>query len=154
MGSSAKSSLTPLMCDAEHGGEIFFVAEQHVDLADQLAVHFLRLGFAADGLPERVAVVQVVGDGRAVAAGGVHGFRGDFGGGGGERGEDAAGVEPARAVLGAEDRFPVEIAGLDLADGGVAAVGAAGGGAHAEAALGKVEAVAHGAAHAVVRDPA
>ena len=48
---------------------------------------------------------------------------------------------------------PVEVAGLDLADGGVAAVGAAGGRAHAEAALGKVEAVADGAAHAVVGNP-
>ena len=49
---------------------------------------------------------------------------------------------------------PVEVAGLDLADGGVAAVGAAGSGAQAEAALGEVEAVAHCAADAVVRDPA
>ena len=153
MGSSAKSSLTPLICDAEHGGEVFFVAEQEVDFADEFAVDLLRFGFAADGFPEGVAVVEVVGDGRAVLAGGVHGFCGDVGGGGGERGEDAAGVEPARAVLGAEDRVPVEVAGFDLADGGVAAVGAAGGGAQAEAALGEVEAVAHGAANAVVRDP-
>ena len=36
----------------------------------------------------------------------------------------------------------------------MAAVAAAGGGAHAEAALGEVEAVADGAAHAVVGDPA
>ena len=86
--------------DAEHGGEIFFVAQQQIDLADQFAVHFLRLGFAADGLPERVAEVEVVGDGSAVAAGGVHGFGGNLGGGSGERGEDAAGVEPLRAVLG------------------------------------------------------
>ncbi len=59
-------------------------------------------------------------------------------------------VEP---FCGAEDRLPIKVAGLDLADGGVAAVGAAGSGAHAEAALSKVEAVAHGAADAVVRDP-
>ena len=89
-----------------------------------------------------------------VFARGVHGFDGHFGGGSGKRGEDAAGVEPARAVLRAEDRLPIEVAGLDLADGGVAAVGAADGGAHAEAALSKVEAVADGAADAVVRNPA
>ena len=53
-----------------------------------------------------------------------------------------------------KDRVPIEVAGLDLADGGVAAVGAAGRGAHAEAALSKVEAVADGAADAVVRNPA
>ncbi len=48
---------------------------------------------------------------------------------------------------------PVEVAGLDLADGGVAAVGAADGRAHAEAALGEVEAVADLAADAVVGNP-
>ena len=53
-----------------------------------------------------------------------------------------------------ENRLPIEVAGLDLADGGVAAIGAAGGGAHAEAALSKVEAVADGAADAIVRNPA
>ena len=53
----------------------------------------------------------------------------------------------------AEDRQPIEVAGLELADGGVAAVGAAGGGADAKAALSKVEAVANSAADAVVGDP-
>jgi hypothetical protein len=38
--------------DAEHGGEVLFVAQQQIDLADQFAVDFLRLGLAADGLPE------------------------------------------------------------------------------------------------------
>ncbi len=89
-----------------------------------------------------------------VFARGVHGFDGDLGGGSGERGEDSAGMHPARAIRRAEDRLPVEVARLDLADGGVAAVGAADGGAQAKAALGKVEAVAHGAADAIVRNPA
>ncbi len=53
----------------------------------------------------------------------------------------------------AKDPVPVEVTGLDLADGGVAAVGAAGGRAHAIAALGKVEAVADGAADAIVGNP-
>ena len=38
--------------DAEHGGEVFFIAKQKIDLADQLAIHFLCLGFAADGFPK------------------------------------------------------------------------------------------------------
>ena len=59
-----------------------------------------------------------------------------------QRGEDAAGVEPAHAEL-AEDVVPVEIAGLELAGGGVAAVGNAHRAAHAEAALGEIQAVAH-----------
>ena len=59
-----------------------------------------------------------------------------------QRGEDAAGVQPARAEL-AEDVVPVEIARLELAGGGVAAVRNADRAAHAEAALGEVQAVAH-----------
>ena len=87
------------------------------------------------------------------AARGIHGFGGHFRGGRGERREDAAGVEPARAVFAAKDRSPVEIAGLYLADGGVAAIGTSDRGAHAEAALGEVEPVAHGAAYAVEGNP-
>ena len=44
--------------------------------------------------------------------------------------------------------------GFELRDRGVAAIGAAERRAHAEAALGEVETVAHGAADAVVRHPA
>ena len=108
--------------DAEHSGKIFFVAQQQIDLANQLAVHFLGTSFAADGFPEGIAEVEVVGDGSAVRTGRVHGFNGDLGGGGGECGEDAAGVQPFRAILVAEDRRPIEVACLDLADSGVAAV--------------------------------
>ena len=71
----------------------------------------------------------------------------------GEGGEDAAGVEPARALL-AEHDVPVDVARLELRDRGVAAVRAAQGRAHAVAALGEVEAVAHRAADAVVLGPA
>ncbi len=122
-------------------------------MGGELAVDFGGLGLAADGLPEGVAVVEVVGDDGAVLAGGDHGFLADVGGGFGERAEDAAGVEPAGAFF-AEDLVPVDVAGLELGDGGVAAVGAAEGCADAEAALGEVEAVASGAAYAVVFGPA
>jgi len=139
--------------DAQHGGEVFFVAEQDVDLADEVAVDLLGFGLAADGFPERVAVVEVVRDDGAGGAGRVHGFGGDLGGGGGEGGEDSAGMQALRTVLGAEDCGPIEVAWGELADGGVAAVGTAGGGADAETALGEVEAVADVAADAVVLDP-
>src|SRR5579863_5756747 len=54
--------LTEVVADAldlyaQHGGEIFFVAEQQIDLAHQFAVHFLGLGFSADGSPQRIAIV-------------------------------------------------------------------------------------------------
>ena len=73
----------------------------------------------------------------------------DLGSGVGERAEDSAGVEPARAVL-AEDFVPVDVAGLELRDGGVAAIVGAQCGAHAEAAFGEVQAVACRAADAVM----
>ncbi len=70
--------------------------------------------------------------------------------------ESAAKMPPVwnqRTPVPAEDVVPVEIAGLELAGGGVAAVGDADGAADAEAALGEVEAVADGPADAVVLAP-
>ena len=97
--------------DAQHGGEVFFVAEEDVDFADEVAVNLLSFGFAADGFPEGVAVVEVVGDDGSGGAGGVHCFCGYLGGGGGEGGEDSAGVQGLRAVFRAEDGCPIKVAG-------------------------------------------
>src|SRR5207247_5149376 len=88
----------------------------------------------------------------AVAAGRGHRLPGHEGSGLGKGGEDPAGVEPAGALL-AEEGLPVHVAGPELRDRGVAAVRAAEGGAHAEAALREVEAVPGPAAHPVVLDP-
>ena len=82
----------------------------------------------------------------------LHRFLRDLGRRFAQSAEDSAGVKPARAFL-AEDLFPVDVAGLELADRGVAAVRASQRRAHAESALGKVQAVAHRAADAVVLDP-
>ena len=138
--------------EAEGGGEVLLVADHHVDILGDLAVHFLGLLEAADGLPEGRAVVQVVGDDGAVLLRGLDGLDGGLRGGLGEGREDAARVEPADAEL-AEEVLPVEVAGLDLRGRGVAAVRDADGAADAEAALGEVEAVADRAADAVVLAP-
>ena len=61
-------------------------------------------------------------------------------------------MQPARAGL-AEEGVPVEIAGLELAGGGIAAIGNAHRAANAVTALGEVQPVAHRAAHAVKRQP-
>jgi hypothetical protein len=61
-------------------------------------------------------------------------------------------MEPARA-LPAEDRLPVDVTGLELGHRGVAAVGAAEGGANPEATLREVEAVPREAPDPVVLDP-
>jgi len=63
-------------------------------------------------------------------------------------------MEPTSAMIRTKDCLPVEVAGLDLTDGGVAPVVASGCGTHSESALSEVEAVANGAAHAIKGDPA
>src|ERR1035437_2804005 len=141
-----------LHLEAERGGEVLLVANHHVDVFGNFAVDLLRLLQAADGFPERRAVVEIVTDDRAVLVGGLDGLDGELRGGGGERREDAAGVEPADAEF-AEDVVPIEVAGLELRGGGIAAIGVADGAADAEAALGEVEPVADGAADAVVLAP-
>ena len=71
----------------------------------------------------------------------------------GKRAKNAAGVEPAGAVP-AEDGVPIDLAGLELRDGGVAAVGTSQRRARAESALGEVQPVAHRAADSVEWHPA
>ena len=148
----AQVVIRALHLEAEGSGEVLFVADHHVDVLRDLAIDLLSLLQAADGFPERGTVVEIVGDDRAVLVCGLDGFDGEFGGRVGKRGEDAAGVKPAHAEL-AEDVIPVDVAGLELRRGGVAAVGIADGAANAEAALGEVQAVANGAADAVVFAP-
>src|SRR5690606_4750912 len=84
--------------------------------------------------------------------GGPCGLDDEIGGVFTECGEDAAGVEPADAVL-AEEAIPVDVARLHLAGGGVTAVAAALGGADAVALFGEVEADARGLADPVEWHP-
>src|ERR1035437_6272351 len=58
--------------EAERGGEVLFVAQQDVDLRDQLTVDFLRSSLPADRLPQGGSVVEVIGDDGAVAPGRLH----------------------------------------------------------------------------------
>src|SRR5262249_44811123 len=105
-----------------------------------------------DRLPQRRTIVQVVGDDGAVTLGGLHGLDRDLRRGRGERSKNSARVEPAGAELG-KNFFPIDVAGLELGNGGVATVVGAKGGTDAEAAFGEVEAVARSTADAVVGYP-
>lgn len=138
--------------ETEAGGEIFFVTDHDINEGGDAAIDFLGAFMAAYGLPERGAVVEVVGHDDAVGFGGLDGFDDEFGGGIGERGEDTAGVEPADALF-AEDGVPIEIAGFELGGGGITAIGDADGTPDAEAAFGEIEAVTDGATDAVVGAP-
>lgn len=70
----------------------------------------------------------------------------------GEASEDASGVKPFAAGLGKES-VPVEVAGLELGSGAVAAIDAAFGTTDSEAALGEVDGIADAFAHAIVGHP-
>ena len=121
---------------AERGGEVLFVAEQHVDLLHEPAV---RLGGGlgpAARVPQRRAVVEIEGDDGAVPPGRGHRLDRERGGARRERGEDAAAMEPASPVA-TEDGVPVEgLAGIPVARPGPLVPGEhASGNRHAELGL-------------------
>ena len=62
---------------AKRRREVFLVAEHYIHQRGQLAIDLLRPFLAAYGLPERLAVVQIVGDNYAMPAGCLHRFHGD-----------------------------------------------------------------------------
>src|SRR3712207_8521075 len=67
-----RSTLFPYTTLFRSGREVLLVPDHHVHKLGQLAVDFARACVAAYRAPERVSVVQVVGDERAVAARGLH----------------------------------------------------------------------------------
>ena len=124
--------------EAETRGEVLLVANHHVDERRERAVHLLRLLLPADGFPQRRPVVEIVADDGAVPLGGLHGFEHNLRGGLGERGVNAAGVQPAHAQP-AEDVLPIHLARPHLAGGGVRPIGDAHRAAHAVTALREVQ---------------
>ena len=117
-----------------------------------LLVDLLRAFLAANGFPKRGTIVEVVRNERPMLPGRLHRLDNQRRSRIAQGGENAAGVQPARAEF-AEDVVPIEIAGFELTGSGVAAVGNAHSAAHTVAALGEIEAVARDAANAVERDP-
>src|SRR5690606_26584349 len=138
--------------EAEGGREVLLVADHHVDVLRDLAIDLLCLLEAADALPERRPVVEIVGHDRAVLVGGLDRLDRERGRRLGQRREDAASVEPACTEF-AEDVIPVEITGLQLRRGRVAAVRNANCTTDAETAFGEVEAIADRAADAIILAP-
>ncbi len=67
--------------------------------------------------------------------------------------KDSASVKPAGSIL-AKNLVPIDFAGFQLGDGGLAAIGTAEGRAQAEASFGKIQSIANGAADSVKRNPA
>src|SRR5207247_2404503 len=123
-----------------------------VHVLGDFLVDFLGALLAADALPKRGAIIEVIGNQRAVLPGFLDAFNHELRCGVTESGEDSAGVKPADPHF-SEDLVPVEITGLELARGSVTTVGNPHGAAHAKAAFGEIEAVANDAADTVKRHP-
>ena len=109
-----------LAFESESFLEVFFVADEDVNVFDDAIERFLGFVESTADLPELSAVVEVEGGDGASGFGGLHGFDDEFRGGGGKSSEDSAAMEPADAA--GEDFLPVEVAGLEKACGFVAAV--------------------------------
>src|SRR5947209_1449156 len=137
---------------AETSSEILLVADHHVNVLGDLLVDRLRAFLTANALPEGGTIVEVVRNNGPVLLGFLDAFNHQRRRGVTERGEDTAGVKPTHSQP-AEDVVPIEVARLELARGGVAAVRNAHGAAHTEAAFGEVEAVADDATDTVKRHP-
>ena len=133
--------------DAEAFLQVLLIADQHVHVLDNPLHHRQGLFVAAPDVPEFLAEIEVEGRDGAGGFGGFHGFDDQRAGGFGQRGENAAAMEPAHAR--AENLLPVEIAGLEQRAGFVAAVVKHHGGAHAVALVAVHRGVVR-AAHAVV----
>ena len=90
--------------DAEAFLQVFFVADQRIDVADDPSEHLLARAAPPTDAQSFGAIVQVErGDG-AGGLGGLHAFDDQFRGRFRQRGEDAAGMKPADAA--AEDVRP------------------------------------------------
>ena len=141
-----------LNLQAKASGKVLFVADHHINILGDLLVHFLGLFLAADPLPQRGTVVQVIRHHGAVLLGSLHRLQHHGSGILRQSGVNTAGVHPAHAQ-GAKDIIPVHIAGLQLRNSGVATVRSAHSAANTVATLHKVQSVTHGAADTVKGNP-
>jgi hypothetical protein len=96
--------------ESQGGGEILFVADHDIDQGGDATVDGHGALDAALRFPKRSAEVEVVGDDGSGGARGFHGLDDEVGGGGGERGEDTAAVEPADPLL-FKEPLPIHVAG-------------------------------------------
>ncbi len=142
----------PLDLKTQAGRKILLVADHHVDRPRNLAVDLLRLGQPADRLPERGAVIQIIGNNHAVLLGRLHRLQRQRRRRLRERSENPARVEPPRATL-AKQLLPVDIAALHLAGRSIRAIRHTHRPANPMPALGKVQPIAHLAPNPIISAP-
>src|SRR3974377_1281017 len=122
---------------AEGGGEVFLVAKHDVDKRRQFPVHLQGSLFPTDGFPERVAVVEIVGDDHTMFACRLHRFVRDPRCSLRESRENAPGVEPAGSLV-SKDLVPIDLARFQLRYRGVAAIRATHGRPYTKTSLGEI----------------
>jgi len=138
--------------EAQAGSEVFFVTDHDVNVLGDFAVDLLSAFLAALALPERCAVVQVIGNYSAVLLSDFNGFQNGFSSVRSQRSKDAAGLEPTHAFF-AKQLFPVHFTRTDLRSSGVTAVGATQSRTRTEALFREVQANAGVAAQTVKITP-
>src|ERR1041385_6686904 len=108
----------PFDFESERRGEIFFIADHHIDERREFAVNRDCSRLATDRLPQRLSIVEIVRDDRAVLARDLHRFTCDGRRRFRERTETPAGMKPARAFA-TEDLFPIDLTRPQLRNGSV-----------------------------------
>src|SRR5439155_18409026 len=138
--------------ESEASREILLVADHHVHVLGDLLVDRLRAFLTTNTLPQGGTIVEVIGNNGPVLLCFLDAFNHQGRRGVTERCEDTAGVKPAHSQP-AENIVPIEVARLELARGGVAAVRNPHRAAHTKAAFGEIEAVADNATDPVKGHP-
>src|SRR5580698_9640156 len=133
--------------------KIFFIAKHDVDQWGQLPIHVLCALLAANRLPKRFTVIQIVGDNGSVLPRRFHRFESNFRRALRQSAEDPSSMKPAYPTV-AKDFFPVDVSRFQLRDRRVPTVRASQCRSHAKSSYGKVQTVSCGAPDTVEIDPA
>src|SRR6185312_464175 len=112
----------------------------------------MRSFLPADCLPQRLAIVQIVRNDRAMPFRCLHRFHGDQGRGFRESTKNAASVEPS-CSQGSEDIVPIKITGLHLRDRGISAIGTSDSRTYPESAFREVQPIASLSPDSIVFNP-
>src|SRR6185503_1385395 len=102
-------------------GEVFFVADHDIHESGDFLIHFLRALLAADALPKRWSIVEIVGDDDPMLFRSLHSLDDQPRRSITKSGKNSSRMEPTRAHL-PKDMFPIEITRFKLTGGAVASV--------------------------------
>ena len=132
--------------------EIFLISNHDIDILGNVAVDLLRLGMSTNGLPERRAVIQIIGDHRTMLLGNFYGLFNNTCTGFGQGSKNTSRMEPSDSLV-AEKLLPINVPGFHLGGCGQSSIRSAYGTANAETTFGEIEPVTHRSTNAIVGNP-